>query len=203
MTTNDFFETFNLQTILNEIERSLVGYQFPKDFQLTEELAQQDLNDEDYQKYFVPEYELLGLAILQLFKSGKGFYIMSYVHDYGINRYVTGFKTKEELVHYANYVLEKGMNALSQLEQKVYQLKAIEDQMSQKEILKKNIEYLETQRKILELIFDMEAKAPYCEKLKTLETVQTAFNSLLETYQLMYPIYQELVRLDELAINES
>lgn len=127
---------------------------------------------------------------------------MSYVHDYGVNRYSIGFQTKEELFHYANYVLEKGMEVLNRLKEKVCQLKAIEDQLSQKEMVKKNIEYLETQRKIFELIFDREAKAAYCDKLKTLETVQTTCNNLVEHYQLLSPIYQELVRLGELKTDE-
>lgn len=202
MTVNNFFKTFDLPSILNDVERSLMGELLPQPIQLSDEMAKAYLKDEEYQKYFISGYETLGLLILQLFKSGKGFYIMSYVHDYGINRYSTGFQTKEELFHYANYVLEKGTDVLNQLKEKVYQLKAMEDQLNQKEIVKKNIEYLETQRKILELIFDMEAKATYCDKLKTLETVQTTFNNLVEHYQLLSPIYQELVRLGELKTDE-
>lgn len=202
MTVKEFFETFDIPLLVDEVKRSLVSEQFPQEIRFKGEDINFYLNSRDYQKYFVPDYEMLGLLALQLFKSGRGFYIVSYAHEYGINRYVTGFQTKEELVHYLNYVLGRGVECLNQLQEKVYRLKDVEDQMSQIEILTKNRDYLETQQKILERLFDPAAKAPYCEKLTTLETVQTILNHLIENYQLLYPIYQELVNLGELRACE-
>lgn len=202
MTVKEFFETFDIPLLVDEVKRSLVSEQFPQEIRFKGEDINFYLNSRDYQKYFVPDYEMLGLLALQLFKSGRGFYIVSYAHEYGINRYVTGFQTKEELVHYLNYVLGRGVECLNQLQEKVYRLKDVEDQISQIEILTKNIDYLETQRKILERMFDPAAKAPYCKKLTTLETVQTTLNHLIENYQLLYPIYQELVNLGELRACE-
>lgn len=202
MTVKEFFESFDIPLLVDEVKRSLVSEQFPQEIRFKGEEINFYLNSKDYQKYLVPGYEVLGLLALQLFKSGRGFYIVSYVHDYGINRYVAGFQTKEELVHYLNYVLGRGVECLSQLQEKIYTLKDVEDQISQIEILTKNIDYLETQRKILERMFDPTAKAPYCEKLTTLETVQTTLNHLIENYQLLYPIYQELVNLGELRACE-
>ena len=202
MTVKEFFETFDIPLLVDEVKRSLVSEQFPQEIRFKGEDINFYLNSRDYQKYFVPDYEMLGLLALQLFKSGRGFYIVSYAHEYGINRYVTGFQTKEELIHYLNYVLGRGVECLNQLQEKVYRLKDVEDQISQIEILTKNIDYLETQRKILERMFDPAAKAPYCKKLTTLETVQTTLNHLIENYQLLYPIYQELVNLGELRACE-
>ena len=202
MTVKEFFESFDIPLLVDEVKRSLVSEQFPQEFRFKGEDINFYLNSRDYQKYFVPDYEMLGLLALQLFKSGRGFYIVSYAHEYGINRYVTGFQTKEELIHYLNYVLGRGVECLNQLQEKVYRLKDVEDQMSQIEILTKNMDYLETQQKILERLFDPAAKAPYCEKLTTLETVQTTLNHLIENYQLLHPIYQELVNLGELRACE-
>lgn len=194
------FKEFNLHQIFNDISRSISAYHPPKNFMLDDETVEAYLTNEEYGKYFIPGYESLSLWIIQLFKSGRGGYIVNYVHDYGINRYVSGFETKEELLHYANYTLEQGLIALKALKETLYQLKEIEDRLTEEEIFDKNLNYMKTELKIYENIFDVEAKAPYCEQLKTLQTVQTTYNNFLETYQLIYPIYANLKELGECKV---
>lgn len=71
------------------------------------DLLQPDKSDRE--KFFVEGYEDLSLAIFNLLHSGRGYYIVNYVRDFDINRKASGFKTVEDLVHYAKWVINDFM----------------------------------------------------------------------------------------------
>ena len=66
---------------------------------------------EDRDKYFVEGLEGLSSAVFNLLHSGRGYYIINYAHDFSVNRKAAGFKTKEDIVHYAIWVIEDFLNS--------------------------------------------------------------------------------------------
>lgn len=62
--------------------------------------------EEDRTKYFIEDLEDLSMAVFNLLYSGYGYYIVNYAHDFSVNRKAAGFKTKEDLIHYAIWVIQ-------------------------------------------------------------------------------------------------
>ena len=108
---------------------------------------------------------------------------------------VTGINDSELLIDYCKWCLKEGENALLKIQEDILNLLEEENKMSLEEIRFKNIEYLETKKKILENIFYMEKKAPYCEKLKEIPTVEQTLGNFMEMTILFYPLEEELKRL--------
>ena len=73
------------------------------------EMLEPTKNDRD--KYFIEGLEDLSLAVFNLLFSGRGYYIMNYANEFKVNRKAAGFKTKEDLIHYSIWVLEKFLSA--------------------------------------------------------------------------------------------
>lgn len=172
--------SINVQTLIQELE--YVGSKY--------------IDTECEEKYFVKGYEHLSKLAQNIIKSGRGYYTVKYVHDKGINVCVTGINNSELLIDYSKWCLKEGERALISLQREILTLLEEENEMSIEEIRLKNIEYLETKKKILENIFDMEKKAPYCEKLRTINTVEQKLNSFIEMTLLFYPLEEELKRLN-------
>lgn len=172
--------SLNVQTVIQELEH--VGSKY--------------INTEYQEKYLVKGYEHLSKLAQNIIKSGRGYYTVKYVHDKGINVCVTGINNNELLIDYSKWCLKEGERALISLQREILTLLEEENKMSIEEIRLKNIEYLETKKKILENIFDMEKKAPYCEKLRTINTVEQKLNSFIEMTLLFYPLEEELKRLN-------
>ena len=80
---------------------------------------------EQRDKYFVDGLEELSLAVFNLLHSKKEYYIMSYANAFKVNRKAAGFKTKEDIIHYAMWVVEDFLNSKN-------------DRINQLEELKKN-----------------------------------------------------------------
>ena len=172
--------SLNVQTVIQELE--YVGSKY--------------IGTECEEKYFVKGYEHLSKLAQNIIKSGRGYYTVKYVHDKGINVCVTGINNNELLIDYSKWCLKEGERALISLQREILTLLEEENKMSIEEIRLKNIEYLETKKKILENIFDMEKKAPYCEKLRTINTVEQKLSSFIEMTLLFYPLEEELKRLN-------
>ena len=172
--------SLNVQTVIQELEH--VGSKY--------------INTEYQEKYLVKGYEHLSKLAQNIIKSGRGYYTVKYVHDKGINVCVTGINNNELLIDYSKWCLKEGERALISLQREILTLLEEENKMSIEEIRLKNIEYLETKKKILENIFDMEKKAPYCEELRTSNTLEQKLNSFIEMTVLFYPLEEELKRLN-------
>ena len=172
--------SLNVQTVIQELEH--VGSKY--------------INTECQEKYLVKGYEHLSKLAQNIIKSGRGYYTVKYVHDKGINVCVTGINNNELLIDYSKWCFKEGERALISLQREILTLLEEENKMSIEEIRLKNIEYLETKKKILENIFDMEKKALYCEKLRTINTVEQKLNSFIEMTLLFYPLEEELKRLN-------
>jgi hypothetical protein len=68
---------------------------------------EQEVGDEDRKKYFISEYIPLSEAVFQLVQSGYGRFLVNYARLHERNPIVDGFKTKDELMHYAAWSLEE------------------------------------------------------------------------------------------------
>ena len=147
------------------------------------------------EKYLVEGYEYLSILAQNIIKSGRGYYIVNYAHKTGTNVCVTGINNKDLLIDYTKWCFEQGKKALTSMQEEILKLLEEENNMTVEEIRLKNLEYLETQRKIFENIFDMEAKKPYCEKLQTIRTVEQVLDSFMEMSLLFLPLGDELKRL--------
>lgn len=190
-----FWDENDLTDILSDIERSIIVPLNFKDNMMTEDDIYTFTNDKKYSKYIIQGLENLSCMIIKVLHSGRGVFIVNYNYEYGINVSNEGFQNGDQLLQFAKYVVSMGDKILYKIKNSLYELKAIEDTYSIENIAAKNIDYLETEMKILANIHDFEKKAPYCEKLKTLITVQMQYSNLLEVYTLVYQVYLELVSL--------
>lgn len=163
--------------------------------QSLEHISSKYTRTECEEKYLVEDYEHLSKLAQNIIKSGRGYYTVKYAFDKGINVCVSGIHDDELLIDYCKWCIKEGENALLKIQEDILNLLEEENKMSIEEIRRKNIEYLETKKKILENIFDMEKKAPYCEKLKTIQTVEQTLSSFMEMTLLFYPLEEELIRL--------
>lgn len=146
--------------------------------------------------YTVSGCEGLSFAVKNLIESGFGFYIMGYVHKYGINHSVDGFSSKEELVKYAKWAVEQYNETYSKVEADIEEMKPVEDKMTADERSKKYVSQLEAQTKILENIFDFEGKKKYCEQARQLETIHSKIQNFIKVSSFLEPVYNELIRLN-------
>jgi len=153
------------------------------------------INSELEDKYLISGYEHLSKLIQNIIKSGRGYFIMGYVHEKGINVSVSGMIDLNLLIDYSRWCAKQGEKILLNLQEEILELLEKENQMSIEEIRLKNLEYLYTQKKILENIFDMEKKKPYCEKLRTIKTVEQSLNDFIEINLLIDPLEMELKNL--------
>lgn len=147
-------------------------------------------------KYIVSGYEGLSFAVKNLMESGFGFYIVGYAHEHGINHSVEGFKTKEELIKYAEWAVEQYNNTYSKVEADIEEMKTVEDTMTAEERSKKYVAQLEAQTKILENIFDFEGKKKYCDQAKQLETIHSKVQNFIKVSSFLEPVYKELTSLN-------
>jgi hypothetical protein len=147
-------------------------------------------------KYIVSGCEGLSFAVKNLIESGFGFYIVGYAHKFGINHSVDGFKTKEELMKYAEWAVEQYNETFLKVEADIEEMKIIEDTMTAEERSKKYVSQLEAQTKILENIFDFEGKKKYCEEARQLETIHSKIQNFIKISSFLEPVYNELVILN-------
>ena len=183
---------FDIEKLYKDIKRSIVRPVINKPEPLSDEMIKSYLEDPKNAKYIVKDYEVLSVLVKKVFESSRGFFIMSYVAKYGINPWSKGFETKDELIHYANHIVDVGSEILEEIYDDIYKLKEIEDKMSVEAIREKNLEALKMELKIIENISDFEAKKPYCEALELLDTVQRCYDNFYEVSLLVLPIYIEL-----------
>ena len=185
-------ELISVEELINKCSRSINTNSLT--LQL-EHISGKYINSKLEKKYLVEGYEHLSKLVQNIIKSGRGYYTVKYAHDKKINVCVTGINNSDLLIDYAKWCWNEGEKALFSLQEDILKLLEEENKMSIEEIRLKNIEYLETKKKILENIYDMEKKAPYCEKLRTLDTVEQKLNSFIEMTLLFYPLEEELKRL--------
>ena len=172
--------SLNIQSLVQELEFNSNKY----------------INTECEEKYLVENYEHISKLVQNIIKSGRGYYTVKYAHDTGINVCVTGINNNELLIHYSKWCVKELEKTLIRLQKEILDMLEDENKMSLEEIRLKNIEFLETEKKILENIFDFEKKAPYCDKLQTLYTVQQKVSNFVEMTLLYYPLKDELKRLE-------
>lgn len=185
-------ELMSVENLINKCERSINSDTL---IQELEYMSGKYIDTECEEKYLVEGYEHLSKLAQNIIKSGRGYYIVRYAFEKGVNVCVTGINDSELLIDYSKWCLKEGKNALLKIQEDILNLLKEENKMSLDEIRLKNIEYLETKKKILENIFDMEKKAPYCEKLRNIPTVEQTLGSFIEMTMLFYPLEEELERL--------
>lgn len=172
--------SLNIESLIQELEFNSSKY----------------IDSECEEKYLVKNYEHLSKLVQNIIKSGRGYYTVKYAHDTGINVCVTGINNSELLIDYSKWCVKELEKTLIRLQKEILDMLEDENKMSLEEIRLKNIEFLETEKKILENIFDFEKKAPYCEKLQTLYTVQQKVSSFVEMTLLYYPLKEALEKLN-------
>lgn len=186
-------ELMSVESLINKCKRSINSNIL---IQELEYMGSKYVGSECEEKYLVEDYEHLSKLAQNIIKSGRGYYTVRYAFEKGVNVCVTGINDSELLIDYCKWCLKEGENALLEIQKDILNLLEEENKMSLEEIRLKNIEYLETEKKILENIFDMKKKAPYCEKLKEIPTVEQTLRNFMEMTMLFYPLEEELERLN-------
>lgn len=185
-------ELMSVENLLDMCERSIDENSLVSSFEIT---TSKYVSTECEEKYLVEGYEYLSKLVQNIIKSGRGYFIVKYAHENNVNVCVTGINDKELLIDYGKWCFKEGKEFLLKIQEEILRLLEEENKMSLVEIRLKNIEYLKTKKKILENICDMEKKAPYCEKLKTLKTVEQSLKSFLELSLLIETLGEELKNL--------
>lgn len=161
-----------------------------------------DIPSEEEGKYLVNGYEGLSEAVYALLRSGRGFYIVNYKHDFGVNRLSAGFNTAEELVHYAMWVVSQ-YSAKDPTEYKEMQEQKEKDlKLSNEEILKKALVKHKIKEELMEITFNMKGPEDFQKRLalielmKECETVAGSIAELFSYYKIMDKIDMELNKID-------
>jgi hypothetical protein len=149
----------------------------------------------NFDRYMVSGYEGLSFAVASLLTSEYGYYIMGYLHKFGVNRFVTGFRSASELLHYANWVVEQYNESFDDAVKEIEELKKIETEMSNEQRKEKYLAQREAQIKIYQHIFDFEAKKQYCEEAEKLSTIHDVLDGFTKVSKVIKVIYDELVKV--------
>ena len=146
------------------------------------------------EKYIVEGLEDLSIAVANLLSSGYGGYIVSYAHKFGVNHYVSGFKTEAELKKYASWTIEYFNRQYDTIEEEIKEMKKIETNLTKEELINKYKAQLKAKIKIYENIFDFKGKKKYCEEAESLRTIHSIIVSLSGVHSYIQPIYDQLMR---------
>lgn len=162
---------------------------------------------EDKNKYFVEGLEDLSLAIFNLMYSGKGYYIINYSREFnGINRKAAGFETKEDIVHYAIWVIEDFFKTKSSKIEYLEELKNNSIGKSDNEMLRDVLLEEELSKQLKEVTLnmkepkDMERRLALIEILKQNKTLSHHLLSNFAFYQILDDIYTALEKIPNVHI---
>ena len=158
---------------------------------------------EQRDKYFVDGLEELSLAVFNLLHSKKEYYIMSYANAFKVNRKAAGFKTKEDIIHYAMWVVEDFLNSkndrINQLEELKKNsmgksAKSIAEDVFAEEVLREEIERLERNIKSLS---DIDKKIALIDILSRGKTLSYHLLSNFKYYKMIDDIYVALEKIPD------
>lgn len=153
---------------------------------------------EDRDKYFVEGLEELSSAVFNLLHSGRGYYIINYAHDFSVNRKAAGFKTKEDIVHYAIWVIEDFLNSKNGRVKHLDELKENSVGKSNDEMMKDMMKEEELMKELREITFNMKTPEDMQKRLSLIEELEeykTLSHHLLDSfafYQIIDDVYTAL-----------
>ena len=153
---------------------------------------------EDRDKYFVEGLEGLSSAVFNLLHSGRGYYIINYAHDFSVNRKAAGFKTKEDIVHYAIWVIEDFLNSKNDRIKHLDKLKENSVGKSDDEMMKDIMIEEEISKELKKVTFnmktpeDMEKRLALIELLNQHKTLSHHLLTSFSFYQVIDDIYVAL-----------
>ena len=156
---------------------------------------------EDRKKYFVDGLEDLSSAVFNLLHSGRGYYIINYSHDFKVNRKAAGFKTKEDIIHYAIWVIEDFMKTKADRIKYLDKLKENSIGKSDEEMMREVLVEEELTKELKNITFnmkteeDMEKRLALIEVLKEYTTLSHHILSNFSFYQIMDDIYTALEKI--------
>lgn len=137
--------------------------------------------------HYIKEKEELSLAVKVLLDSS---YSLKAGYDKDIGKY--GFKNGEELEEYAKWVVKEFDKIYEMKERAIVRKLKEEKELSKKEIKNRYIRQKELEIKILENIFDFQAKSKYCREANQYSTIYSEVKELERLYNIVYPICQAL-----------
>lgn len=156
---------------------------------------------EDRDKYFVEGLEDLSLAIFNLLYSGRGYYIMNYAHKFSVNRKAAGFKTKEDLIHYAMWVIEDFLNSKKDTIEHLEKLKDASIGKSDNEMMKDVLLEAELTKQLREVTYNMETPEDMEKRLilmKALKESRTLGCHLLSSFSFYKIVDDVFVALEKI-----
>ena len=106
------------------------------------------------------------------FEVGIILLIENYALKTGINHWLSGFASKDELIKYCEFCVEYGDEMLRRIRYTAMKQLEIEDRMTKDEICKLNIKKLESEIEVRLQTINSDTNNPFCEACQNLITVQ-------------------------------
>lgn len=105
--------------------------------------------------FLVAGYEELSRAVYTFLHSSRGPYTMGYVREFKINRLSSGFKTINELVHFAIWAVERHYKQKEEVIKSYDELRLKDNGKTKEEIFKQVAARVKFSEKIMELSMNM------------------------------------------------
>lgn len=134
------------------------------------EMLEPTKNDRD--KYFIEGLEDLSLAVFNLLFSGRGYYIMNYANEFKVNRKAAGFKTKEDLIHYSIWVLEKFLSAENERIKHLDELKSNSEGKTDEEMMNDFVKEKVLSDELREVTFNAKSEEDFIKRMVLLEELK-------------------------------